>query len=246
MLPVRDHSEDTKYFACKDAIAHLNPIGINVYETLAPLKDGWRSIPDTYKRMLTDVRKFLKSGGKDVKSFCSSYLSKKYGADNDFRDLQSLSGLKTLGTYLTSQTLHQHGAFNGLRATVHCSPFTSGVNWTDVLGITPNASNLWAVLPFSFAVDWFLKGGDNLREIELATMWGNDSYHVHGVCYSTKVEFQNTITLPGFEFDSDLSFSLYERWVEDFAPGFVYETPEYFSGLEDHFIEFGSLIVTNL
>lgn len=253
--PFPGPDDKTLYFACKDSLRQLDVVGINWYENLSMIQEGLKYIPNSVLSTARSVAQAWKAGSqRDIKTAAKSasdlFLSKKYGLDNDLRDLKALKGYKDLSTMLLKTVLTLHGTFDGVTATVLCSPFESGWNIIEALGIAPSASNLWAVVPFSFAVDWAFKTGHNLREIELSKMWAEDEFHIHSICYSYTHQWEclcqePIISQTPFE-PFKIQLRRYRRFVSRTAPDFVYEVPDYFDGMEDHIIEAGALILTQL
>ncbi|DAD49860.1 maturation protein, partial [ssRNA phage AVE018] len=253
--PFPGPNDETLYFACKDSLRQLDTVGINWYENLSMIQEGLKYIPKSVHSAARNVAQALKAGSqRDIKTAFKSasdlFLSKKYGLDNDLRDLNALKGYKDLSIMLQKTVLTLHGSFDGVTATVLCSPFKSGWNIIEAMGIAPSASNLWAVIPFSFAVDWAFKAGHNLREIELSKMWAENEFHIHSICYSYTHQWECSCQEPiisqiPFE-PFKIKLNRYRRFVSRTAPDFVYEVPDYFDGMEDHIIEAGALIFTQL
>lgn len=248
-------SESEYYFACKDSLRQLDCIGINWYENAAMLQEGLKYIPNATKKLIGSLSAAVDAGAtrdirKLTKEVSSLFLSKKYGIDNDVRDFKALAGFRTLWDLIQRSEITLHGSYEGIHATLICSPFYSGTVWTDVLGITPSASNLWAVVPFSFCVDWAFKCGHNLREIELSKMWAENEYNIHSVCLSYKHRYDVQVeecTIDGIKLPKwNAQVSHYHREARRYAPDFVYETPDYFKGMEDHIIEAGALIFSQI
>lgn len=253
--PLPGPDDKTLYFACKDSLRQLDVVGINWYENISMIQEGLKYIPNAICSIANPVLHALKAGSeRDIKAAFKSasdlFLSKKYGLDNDLRDLKALKGYKDLSIMLQKTVLTLHGSYDGVTATVLCSPFESGWNIIEALGIAPSAKNLWAVVPFSFAVDWAFKTGDNLREIELSKMWAENEFHIHSICYSYTHQWECPcqepiiLQIPFEPFKIELK--RYRRFVSRTAPDFVYEVPDYFAGMEDHIIEAGALIFTQL
>lgn len=243
-MPRITPTDEEKYFACRDALRELDT-NINLYEFFQPfvggLKATVKSLTGPIKALATQVA----NGHISAKTAADMFLADKYGWQNLVRDLQKIpEEYDRLLSMAAQSTLHLHGKYSDTRATIRCRPLQSGIVWTDALGITPNLSNLWDLVPFSFVVDWAFKAGENLEEIEFASKYGSGKFRILWICYSQKHTPTCTLTLPGFP-DLKLTYSVYKRWVELAAPAYVYTSPDYFSGLPNHIIEFGALIITN-
>lgn len=58
--------------------------------------------------------------------------------------------------------------------------------WLDSLGLNVNASTIWAVLPWSFVVDWFVSIDDALDATE--TDWLQPGLTMYQACYGRKIK----------------------------------------------------------
>lgn len=89
----------------------------------------------------------------------------------------------------------------------------------DTLGLNANPSTIWAVMPWSFVVDWFYNVSSVLKATE--TDWVAPWITIHQACYSRKVsgsvelhvrtpaDYRGYKQLPGFT----VRFSQYDRCV---------------------------------
>lgn len=81
-------------------------------------------------------------------------------------------------------------------------------------------------------------------------MWAENEYHIHSVCLSYKHRYDVQVeecTIDGIKLPKwNAQVSHYHREARRYAPDFVYETPDYFSGMEDHIIEAGALIFSQI
>lgn len=84
----------------------------------------------------------------------------------------------------------------GFRFSYH-SPYDRGeLNWRgmlDTLGLHVNPSNIWAVLPWSFVVDWFVDVGGALDT--LSSDWSEPSVNIHTAYTSSQWTYEGTLTL---------------------------------------------------
>jgi hypothetical protein len=69
---------------------------------------------------------------------------------------------------------------------------------------------MWDMIPFSFAVDWFMPVDDTLSEID--RYWYSQGYDFDELLYSRKRT--KTLTLAG----TTLHLTSYERWLEGARP----------------------------
>lgn len=58
--------------------------------------------------------------------------------------------------------------------------------YLDTLGLHVNPANVWAVLPWSFVVDWFVNVGQNLDRF--SNDWVQPWVNLHQACHSQKIE----------------------------------------------------------
>ncbi|DAD52727.1 maturation protein [ssRNA phage SRR7976310_9] len=70
------------------------------------------------------------------------------------------------------------------------SPYATGDGsawrrWADTLGLNLNPSTIWAVLPWSFVVDWFVDVGGMLKSTE--DDWMQTAITIHQGCYSRRL-----------------------------------------------------------
>lgn len=247
--------------AVRQAINELDVIGINWYENLAAFAEkSLMTLGQIGERMLQHVNEAKNATGLGLaKILSSAYLSKKYGLDNDIRDVASLrSGIPALLDMIQQSELTLHGSCSAAwsndqsvgticsRATVYCQPFLSGRVWDDVLGITPSASNLWAIVPFSFAVDWILHCADNLSQIEEAAGFGSNRWHVSHLWYCDKAFGSSpTPEISGWVPSSEVvEWSVFKRTSSIYLPDYVYDPPDYgLHGLKNHVFETIALIL---
>lgn len=74
------------------------------------------------------------------------------------------------------------------------------------LGFAPTLANLWDMVPWSFAVDWFLKLGDFLDSADKALLYHSTQYTFDRICYSRHASWQSP--WPG------ITITWYQRWAE--------------------------------
>nr|AMQ23514.1 maturation [Leviviridae sp.] len=121
------------------------------------------------------------------RAFCDFYLFYKYVASNDYRDAvdtkdnayDSKLALKSVwnGTFFVPPMYGTHRVNNPLsndfeeyraeyyfkfKDNILTRLFTS----LDIVGLEPYSQNIWETLPYSFVIDWFVKVGDLLGELD--------------------------------------------------------------------------------
>jgi hypothetical protein len=252
LLPPLTLDDDQKYSLCREAVNDLDIFGVNWLENLSSLSmdDLINAAPNLVKK----IQRAVKNGITDKGQLLSDlYLSKKYGFDNLVRDVNSIqSGVRTLQDMIRDWIVYCHGGKTydqtEAHATVRCSPLDDGIYWTTMLGINVRPSTLWACVPFSFAVDWVLKCGENLKEIETAYDWGKNRWNVTEIVYSAKDHhYLRVPELDGwFCKTSQVRYKRYKRWVEYQLPNYVYQSPEYgVQNLKNHVFEIGALTLNS-
>lgn len=107
-----------------------------------------------------------------LKSLSNLFLFKKYGLDTALSDITEMIGyIKTL-QYAKSTDhfkLHSTGPIGGFTSgqyniTIDIGHFEP--SWLQKLGLTPNLSNCWDALPFSFVIDWFIDLGEQMSYVD--------------------------------------------------------------------------------
>lgn len=87
--------------------------------------------------------------------------------------------------------------------------------WLDTLGLNVNPSTIWAVIPWSFVVDWFYRVGGTLGSVE--SDWAEPELTFHQGCHSIKKEGTFALdvysSLGGTQRCVELLFSSYDRKV---------------------------------
>jgi hypothetical protein len=113
--------------------------------------------------------------------------------------------------------------------------FTKILGAMDKLGINPDLSDLWEVIPFSFVVDWIFDIGSFLEEKAQADNLPIELV-IHDYCYSYKYKFSDTRTYSyvskaeTFDMDQFVTqalgpFEFYDQWALGPSEWGLYTTP---------------------
>jgi hypothetical protein len=89
-------------------------------------------------------------------------------------------------------------------------PFMALAERVRRFGFMPDLHTMWDMIPFSFAVDWFIPVDDTLSEID--RYWYSQGYDFDELLYSRKRT--KTLMLAGVK----LHLTSYERWLEGARP----------------------------
>lgn len=220
---------------------------------------------------LAKLPKKLKSLGhniRTVKDFVhqasSLYLGKKYGYDNTVRDFASVceyihkNGLSimkyTKSVLYGSDSIPQSDGSLELHTKMCLIP-RPGANSSKVerlsntLGLELSPSQFWACVPFSFAVDWFVRVGSSLEQLDAHALV-KTRYTLDYAVYSYKrihnVQREDIVSLqPAGSTISNLTVSIYDRCISTVLPPAPLDL-EVGGGLKDHFIEAGALVLNRL
>lgn len=146
-------------------------VRFNALEFISDLKNPTKLIPK-----LRNLR--------NIKGLAGTYLNVKYGILPTVDDLTSLyesvvkvrknvdrNGFQTNSAgYLSSSEVgpYRHTLEQHLKIAIdnEDSRIQSIVTGLENVGLMPNASTLWELIPMSFAVDWFVNVGDYLGDID--------------------------------------------------------------------------------
>jgi hypothetical protein len=255
-------SSELEYQACLNAVDQLDSkINwyenieelYNIFDTVKSVESIQKKLVNTRERLTQLFAKIREGNGKSIKAVAgtasAAYLTKKYGIDNDIRDVMALPEYRRYLDWASRSKILLHGRSGACRVRLQCQPYLSGVQHIDSLGITPSLENLWAIIPFSFAADWFSDTGDALHQIHQAYKWGNDSFHIFNYMFSylyddelrvqAALNFgEITAKIMGYVSRRD-----YERTIDAVIPDACYVNKSKGPTVGSHIIETASLII---
>lgn len=144
-----------------DLTDKIGPLRVNNAANLMQLRKLSEFIPP--------LRKMAKL--RNIKTLAEFWLYYKYTYNTTKMDIEAmkkffsrdLSSSNTKG-YDHRINLSYHIPSGTDRFHIYLGSYTLGV--LDTLGLRPNLSNTWDMIPFSFVVDWFTKIGDSLQSID--------------------------------------------------------------------------------
>jgi hypothetical protein len=183
------------FFSTANAIEeYLGVLSSNYLENILQLDGIFDVVPDAVKILgiLKDVRSMnlLGSGAKMLDVISEGVLAKSFAIDPTLRDIQEFSekydevkkhvqqadmfGDRTLyGKFVFELPPGSLGrdqavlvAKSKARVTFNDNSLLAAYMGGKALGILPTLSNLWDLVPFSFAIDWFYNIGQRLEDID--------------------------------------------------------------------------------
>jgi len=154
---------------------------------------GWKpfikDVKEVFKGMdsfETRLKKFVDGADKDLTSHASDQDTS--GVDNFYITNPHYSNwrLEVESTY----TVRASSTFNYK----YDLPYSAeGLKWRaylDSLGLHASPANIWAILPWSFVVDWFAPVGDYLHNLD--SDWAEPYINMIQACYSRSLQIQAT------------------------------------------------------
>lgn len=231
------------------AINQIDSNHTNMIEFLRDLKHPTKLIPK-----LRNLR--------NIKGVAGTYLGVQFGILPTVRDLQTIvkafksrdyfdkNGFKTYSagetTDLTVGDL-SYSLIQYLQVAVERedNEFMALVERLDDMGIMPDFEKIWDLIPYSFAIDWFVDVGKllkrvdtNLRILRLGIKYVNQSR-------KQIVRGRSNIDLLTTPFVGSVEWTKYHRWVSSQCPSptLSLQTPtEPFN----HWLEAGALVIQRL
>lgn len=255
-------SNELEYKACLNAVDQLDSkINwyenieelCNIFETVKSVESIQKKLVNTRERLTQLFTKLREGNGKSLKAAAgtasAAYLTKKYGIDNDIRDVMALPEYRRYLDWASRSKILLHGRSGPCRVRLQCQPYLSGVQHIDSLGITPSLENLWEIIPFSFAADWFIDTGDALHQIHQAYKWGSDSFHIFNYMvsylYDEELDVKAALNFGGItaKIMGYVRRRDYERTIDAVIPDACYVNKSKGPTIGSHIIETASLII---
>lgn len=209
----------------------------------------------------TLCQQFLKVDVRSPKALAGAYLAWKYGVESTFRDTK-LYG-KGVSRFLADR-LGKQLPWKAVRAADHSTVSTvcgsletelhykifyrhyddailNGYRFLREWGLAPTVTAAWDLVPFSFALDWFVNIGSFFEQIDARPLMA--MYKVLGVTKSEKriLRLNPECVLSSMLATGNISFTTYERITQRRAdePHFAYDTPQSF----DNHVEATALLI---
>lgn len=184
--------------------------------------EGWKSIlsfvKDTPSRLksIKTIGHLLSEVKKTAKTAAGADLSYQYGTAPTVRDGQAVvAGMHALARYATTPD-RRHARRSSIELGHLDSPIRSdnvmtaevsrlprdfldelqgGIAWLDSWGLYPRASMLYDVIPFSFAVDWFVNFGSIVEKIDANVGAGSiQHFPLHYIIQTSKRKWSPTLS----------------------------------------------------
>lgn len=199
-----------------------NRLNINLIEFIVELRDPKRLIPK-----LKNLKK--------LKTHAGNYLSFKFGVLPTVSDLQQIvAAMQKRKPYYDKngfQSVHSGHTASTIRNGIHFridqhiklaiakedELFEFLDSQLESIGALPNLANVWDLIPFSFAIDWFVGVGDLLERVDtnqrltrLNIRYVTQSDHKIAKMYVTPSSLR--------PFVGSLEAGVYLRWVSDQCP----------------------------
>lgn len=193
----------------------------NLREFISIINDARNGrISNLYRDFQQLVKPSKTSGLEKVGKFASNnWLRYRYAYKTTVSDLNQFIGAaeKDYLRKITDQTLahplRAGGTFDGeewhLKCRLHESnrdPFMAMAERVRRYGLLPDLHTLWDMIPFSFAVDWFLPVDDFLSSVD--HHWYSQGYEFDELLYSRKR--QKDLEIAGIQ----LHLTDYSRWLD--------------------------------
>lgn len=184
-------------------------------------------------KLYADYQKLFRPNERDIKKSLSrrvgevtadNWLAYRYQYKttvsdiNQFIEAASRGYLKRIENQTLAHPLRAGGTFNGetwhLKCRLHESnrdPFMALAERMRRFGVLPDFHVLWDMVPFSFAVDWFIPVDDFLSSFD--RWWYSQGYQFDELLFSRKR--QKNLVIAG----NQLHLTEYSRWLDfDVAP----------------------------
>lgn len=221
------------------AVRKLDLIKTNMIEFLSDLRHPLSLIPK-----LKSLRQIKNLGKlKGLKVLAGDYLQAKYGVLPTISDLgkiyaammKRVPSCDKYGNRLTS-AMHEESVIDtdGLYHPIHSLQqhikiaFSEDLAFANIvekftrLGLWPTFENLWDMVPYSFAIDWFINVGDFLERVD--TRHRIQRLPIRYATWSRKEVSTYTMSRSSIPYGGAASLVRYHRWVSDQCP-----VPPYFS-----------------
>lgn len=172
-----------------------------------------------------------------LKGLANNFLTIDYGLLPTISDLKEImESLRRLSPHLdrfgyqTSSASYQASGDNGRSDRLYTleqhiklglSDEDSGLlhvcNVLERIGLFPNVSNLWDLIPYSFVLNWFISVGDLLERVD--TRLRLMRYDIKYVTRSVKTTSTAILTpRTDFPYRGSVQLVQYSRWVSDHCP----------------------------
>lgn len=140
-------------------------------------------------------------------------------------------------SYTTSYELEQHLK---LAVAKEDSRFDAVISGLDNLGFLPTLQNIWDLVPYSFAIDWFVNIGDILEAVDSRQRLLR--FNIRYVTMSRRESLHHDFNVKATGFDGRISRVHYHRWVTSQCPVPPLSLQSDLASF-DHWLEAGALIV---
>lgn len=236
-------------------------VDINMIENLSSLEfSGFKNVPE--KLASLGVRPKTLKEFADVTT--SAYFTKKYGIDNDIRDLQEIcryirSGNLGVMKYHKQVVKGHSSSINRYGGT--CDFYTKALlvpgpgdpslseRISNTLGLEATPAQLWAAVPFSFAIDWVVQLGSLLEKLDalaVAKTRFTCEYCLYTYVYRVPLP-QDLVDyyLGSLEIIEPMQYIEYDRCISTLLPPpYLFPTKENMMG--NHITEANALVINGL
>lgn len=243
--------EDLEYDLTKSACENVASLDVNNLESLSALRD---------------LSSLLPSKGKTaIKTISGLYLWYKYVFSTTKSDLSSIWKAKAT----IAAEISRNPKFLALRSQEHrsyelpvgamtvdyyskvvlenskVSILNKVMNALDSLGLAPTTANVWAILPFSFIVDWFTGIGPLLEDVDQWVSQETSRYPLRVRTYSSrsKVVLALDPVAFGWALNADITFTRFVRKVSTRFPKNRFEFGR--TNPTSHIFELIALVIAN-
>lgn len=205
------------------AVEKMDRIQTNMISFLADLRD-----PSSLVLKLRNLR--------NLKTYANALLTVKYGILPTVSDLKEIvNAFQATKPYLDKNGFETYSASHvvedqfadyisgDLRQQIKIAiknedrgllALSEGLN---SIGLMPNFSNIWDLVPYSFALDWFVGVGDLLERVD--TDMRLSTLDIRYCTMSRKLTMQMDLSkMPNSPFTGTIQWVQYHRWVSDQCP----------------------------
>lgn len=234
--------EDPWYELAQRASENFRCVPFNALEFFADLDNPSAMIPKL-KRLkdlaggYLSVHYGLLPTVDDLQSLYKSIVKKKHFVDRNGFQTVSAGSIKEAVVDDISFTLEQHLKLGVDNEDSRVQSLLTGL---ENMGVMPNVSNLWQLVPYSFVVDWFVGIGPMLESYDSNSRLNR--FNVRYVTSSVKRTAVIPLGMTAFGLQGDIQVRRYDRNVSSTVP----KSPVDLSfplSVSNHWLEASALII---